>query len=78
MYLFFATMSGTISSALCGASADWFDTGNHPERNGYILCGFVFFSYLGSIPFFYLAGLEYKKFMINKYKELEQSNGDFR
>jgi hypothetical protein len=32
-----------------------------PRNYGYVLFGFVTFSYVGSCPFFYLAGLNYKK-----------------
>jgi len=34
----------------------------------------VFFSYLGSIPFFYLAGNSYKEFLHRKQIEEEAKN----
>lgn len=59
-YLFFATLSGTLSTFLLGQFSDSYQLTLYPERYGYILCAFVFFSYLGSIPFFYLAGRSYE------------------
>ena len=69
-YLFFTTMAGTISTALLGVLSEAYDTKGHPERSGYIMCAFVFFSYLGSVPWFYLAGLSYRDHL--KKKELEE------
>jgi len=68
-YLFFTTISGTISTFLLGQFTETFHLDKYPERYGYILCAFVFFSYLGSVPFFYLAGNSYKKFLIKKEQE---------
>lgn len=60
-YLFFATICGTISTAVLGVLAKSFDAENNPGRYGYILCIFVFISYAGSLPFFYMAGKEYER-----------------
>jgi len=49
--------------------AEIYELNKYPERYGYILCAFVFFSYLGSVPFFYLAGNAYKKYLIKKEEE---------
>jgi MFS family permease len=65
-YLFFTTISGTISTFLLGQFVQTFKLDEHPERFGYILCSFVFFSYLGSVPFFFLAGKSYKQYLIKK------------
>lgn len=73
-YLFFTTISGTISTFLLGQFAETWNLPLHPERYGYILCAFVFFSYLGSIPFFYLAGNSYKEFLHRKKIEEEAKN----
>ena len=70
-YLFFTTISGTISTALCGTFQTAFDGNEYPERYGYILFGFVCFSYLGSIPFFYLSGNSYKAFKERQLLEEE-------
>ena len=68
-YLFFTTISGTISTILLGQFSETFDVTQYPERYGYILCAFVFFSYLGSVPFFFLAGNAYKKHLIKKEQD---------
>jgi len=73
-YLFFTTISGTISTFLLGQFSETWDVKNYPARYGYILCAFVFFSYLGSIPFFYLAGNSYKEFLHRKKVEEEAKN----
>ena len=56
-----ATLSGTISSLLCGALNSHFDAKHHNSYYGYIVCAFALFSYMGSLPFFILAGREYEK-----------------
>lgn len=70
-YLFFTTISGTISTFLLGQFVQTYELDKYPERYGYILCAFVFFSYLGSIPFFYLAGNSYKDMLEKKKREEE-------
>ena len=73
-YLFFTTISGTISTFLLGQFSETWDVKNYPARYGYILCAFVFFSYLGSIPFFYKAGNSYKEFLHRKKVEEDAKN----
>ena len=68
-YLFFTTLAGTLSTFLLGQFAETFELKLFPERYGYILCSFVFFSYLGSIPFFLLAGNSYKKLLAKREEE---------
>lgn len=68
-YLFFTTISGTISTFLLGQFVETYDLAHHRERYGYILCAFVFFSYLGSVPFFYLAGNSYRDLNIKREEE---------
>ena len=55
-FLFFCTISGTISSAALGAWVNTYDPKNNPKYYGYFICFFVLFSYIGSLPFFVLAG----------------------
>jgi hypothetical protein len=55
---------------LLGQFATTYDLANHPERYGYILCAFVCFSYLGSLPFFFLAGRSYTA-IVKKKREQE-------
>ena len=65
-YLFFTTLAGTISTLLLGELKNSYQMDAFPERYGYTLCAFVFFSYLGAVPFFILAGYSYKDFLIKK------------
>lgn len=60
VFLFSSTIGGTIGTALAQAMFNQFEAKDHPERTGYILCAFVAFSYLGSMPFFFAAGRNYK------------------
>ena len=71
IYLFCVTIAETISTALLGWLLKYFDAQSHKEMYGYILCAFVTFSYIGSVPFFYLAGRAYKQQML---KERRQSS----
>ena len=73
-YLFFTTLAGTLSTFLLGQFQETFELKAYPERYGYILCAFVFFSYLGSIPFFLLAGNSYKALLKKKAEEEARSN----
>jgi hypothetical protein len=41
----------------------------NPKLYGPLITSFVFLSYLGSIPFWWLAGKSYKKFMEDKDAE---------
>jgi hypothetical protein len=57
-YLFFTTLAGTYSTFLLGLIENYYDLrlkGNE-YKYGYVIFAFVTFSYLGSVPFFYLAG----------------------
>jgi len=62
-YLFLTTISGMIGTALLGIVQSKVDAENNPEYYGYTLCAFSFIAYAGSLPFFYLAGLDYVKKM---------------
>ena len=72
-YLFCCTMGGTISPIIYNALTDHY-IGDDKSKNhlfGQILCIFVLFSYLGSIPFFILAGNCYKEFKEREEAEKE-------
>ena len=74
-FLFAATIAGTISTALAGAIGSAYNTTkdeNNYYLNGWILCGFVIFSYGGSIPFMLLAGQSYVKFKKEEKAEKER------
>lgn len=68
-YLFFTTLAGTLSTFLCGQFAETWKFKENPSYYGYTLCAMVFFSYLGSVPFFILAGNSYKKILLKKKQE---------
>lgn len=55
-YLLIATISGTAATFILEALYNYYDAENNKHLYGQILCGFVVFSYAGSVPFFYLAG----------------------
>ena len=65
------TVAGTASTMILGALEEHFDAKNNKELYGKILCDFVVFAYAGSIPFFILAGIEYKKAMLEKKRKEE-------
>jgi hypothetical protein len=53
------TLSGTLATAICGYLANIFKANQNPIIYGRILAGVNIFSYLGSIPCFWLAGYYY-------------------
>jgi len=65
-YLFFTTLAGTLSTFLLGEFETTYELKSFPERYGYILCAFVFFSYLGAVPFFILSGFSYRSHLRKK------------
>mmetsp|Transcript_3752 Transcript_3752/g.6401 ORF Transcript_3752/g.6401 Transcript_3752/m.6401 type:complete len:120 (-) Transcript_3752:87-446(-) len=58
-YLLFATLCGALSTFLLDRINYHFDTDNNPQIFGDALAGLLLFSYLGSVPFFWLAGRAY-------------------
>jgi len=70
-FLFFSTVGGTIANALAQWLFNHFEAKANPERIGWIMCALVTFSYIGSMPFFLMAGINYKKF-----KEEEARNAE--
>jgi len=71
-YLFFATVAGTIATELLGVLQTQLKAKENPSLYGYILFGFVCFSYGGSIPFMWLAGKHYKIFKEKEDAEKER------
>ena len=53
------TIAGTLSNILLGAIEEHYDAKNNKGLYGDLLCYFVVFSYVGSLPFFWMAGVEY-------------------
>jgi MFS family permease len=60
-FLFFATISGTISTWALGKINNVYhaDTPGNEKYYGYFICYWVAIPYALSIPFFYLAGKHY-------------------
>lgn len=61
-FLFFCTLGGTVATGIAQPLFNAYDVKNHNGRSGRILCVLVLISYLGSVPFFLLAGRTYTKF----------------
>ena len=60
VYLLFATMAGTLSTFLIDPINSYFGVADDTSVYGYTLAAFTLFSYLGCIPFYYLAGKSYE------------------
>ena len=63
---FMTTLRGTISVFLLGFLANMYKAESNPQVYGILLCIFIVFSYGGSLPFFYMAGIEYEKELIKQ------------
>lgn len=59
-------MAQTVAPVLFGLIANYMGALKNPALYGPLIFAFVFFSYLGSVPFWYMAGKEYKKFIEEK------------
>ena len=62
-YLFFTTIAGMISTAALDWLQNYLGAPDNIPLYGQTLCAFIMFSYVGSIPFFWLAGRSYEKQM---------------
>ena len=54
-------LAGAFATYLLGLLNDTFDTATYPVRSGYLITGFVLFSYCTCCPMFLLAANEYEK-----------------
>ena len=59
-WYFYMTMSGTLSTAICGYVAGAFQASVYPQVYGWILAVALTLSCATSIPFFYKAEKAYK------------------
>lgn len=64
-FYFLATVAGTISNFSVNFCLNYFNADKNKSLYGTIIMIFVVSSYTLSIPFFYLAGIEYTKFKKN-------------
>ena len=67
--IFYKTNAGMLSTALCGWLAFKFNTIHNPVMLGKILIGIMGVSFAGSIPFFYLGGRAYQKYVDEKARQ---------
>ena len=62
-FMFFNTMAGMIGTAILGQLQIKLDAENNIEVYGNSLFIFMMISYIGCVPFYYLSGVHYSKFM---------------
>ena len=74
VYFFAITLPQTISPVIFGWFANKFGVLANPAMYGPLITAFVAFSYLGSLPFWWRAGKNYKKFMEEKDEENARLN----
>ena len=60
-FLFYCTVAGTISTAVCGSLSHYLNVAGNPMMLGKILALVSVVQYVGSIPFFIKSGTEYSK-----------------
>lgn len=72
-YITCCTITGTITAQIVAPIQTWAkgpdDKNPVFENSGLVIMAFVLFSYIGSIPFFYLAGRNYKAYKENLRRE---------
>lgn len=69
VYFFCITLPQTISPVMFSWIANKMGAFANPKLYGPLITSFVALSFLGSIPFWWLAGKSYKKFMDDKDEE---------
>lgn len=66
VYFFCITLAQTVGPAVFNAFANAYGCLANPALYGPLITASIGFSYIGSIPFWWMAGKEYKKFMEEK------------
>ena len=61
--MFYTTVMATICPIFFSFVSNFFGAGDDPRIYGYVLTFFAGLGYWGSIPFWWLAGKSYKKYM---------------
>jgi hypothetical protein len=64
-------LAGSVMIFVVGILEDIYDADIIVERTGYILGGVLLITYMGSVPFFILAGNSYSKIIIKEKIEDE-------
>jgi len=77
-YMFFTTISSTIAPILFSAFSKNLGAAANPSIYGYIITVFALIGYWGSLPFWYMAGKSYKKFMEAQRLQQAQQLADAR
>jgi hypothetical protein len=62
-HVFWTALSATVCPIFFGYVANLIGAPANPSLYGYVLAGFAFIGYWGSVPFWYLAGKSYTKYM---------------
>lgn len=65
-YLLFATLAGSLSTWAIDFANMKLNPGSDPDQFGTILAYSLLISYLGSVPFFFMAGQGYEKLIKNR------------
>jgi len=67
--MFYTTIVATITPILFGLVSNICGAASDPRIYGYVLTLFAGIGYWGSIPFWFLAGKSYEKYMIEQEKD---------
>ena len=62
-HVFFTAIAATVAPIFFSNVANFIGAAANPALYGYVLTGFAFLGYWGSVPFWWLAGKSYKKYM---------------
>ncbi len=61
IFTLLGSFAGALATYVIGLLGDKYDVTNNPALAGYLITGFVLFSYLSCCPVFLVAGTEYAK-----------------
>jgi hypothetical protein len=74
-HMFYTTVMATICPIFFSFVANFFGAAADPKIYGYVLTFFAGLGYWGSIPFWWLAGRSYKKYMEDSQGISEDDEG---
>jgi len=69
-YFFSITIAQTIAPAIFGIMCNKFGVLTNPAMYGPLIAGFSIFGFLGSVPFWWLAGKHYKEYKLKMNSKL--------
>ena len=64
-HLFYLTVVGCAATVSLGACANFLGAATNPKVYGYLIWVWSMLGYIGSVPFFFKGGKEYKKYIEN-------------